>query len=296
MRRWLKILVAAGKSWNADNAFQHSAAVSFYTLFSLAPLTIIGVGLAGLVLGKERATRQFSAQMTQLVGREGAQAIQATLDAAASSPHANRVSAAIGLIILLVGATSVFGQLQDSLNEIWSVRAAPRRSGLTVFLLQRLLSFGMVVTVGFLLLVSLLLTTALEAMVRTADGGFRLPPLALQGIEFGVALIVITVLFSAFFKILPDVQLPWSGVWPSALLTAVLFSIGRILIATYLAHSTVASVYGAAGSLVALLVWVYYSCSIMFFGVEVIRSDRSLRRLPVKPKKMAVLIRQEIIR
>jgi membrane protein len=295
MRRWLKVLLAAAKGWNADNAFKHCAAVSFYTLFSLAPLTIIGVGLAGLVLGRERATRQFSAQMTQLVGQQGAKAIEATL-AAAQSPHANRVSTAVGIVILLVGATSVFGQLQDSLNDIWSVRAAPRESGLTVFLLQRLLSFGMVLTVGFLLLVSLLLTTVLEAMVHSADGGFALPPPVLPAIEFLVALAVIAVLFTAFFKILPDVQLPWRGVWPSALLTAVLFSIGRLLIATYLAHSTVASVYGAAGSLVALLVWVYYSCAIMFYGVEVIRADRAQRRLPVKPKKMAVLVRQEVVR
>jgi len=295
MRRWLRVLAAAAKGWNDDNAFQHSAAVSFYTLFSLAPLTIIGVGIAGMVLGKERAARQFSAEMTELVGAKGAEAIQATM-AAAHSPHANLVSTVVGLILLLIGATSVFGQLQDSLNEIWSVRAEPRRSGLTVLLLQRLLSFGMVLTVGFLLLVSLILTTALQAMVRSADGGFTIPPMILQGIEFAVALAVITVLFAAFFKILPDVQLPWSGVWPAALLTAVLFSIGRVLIATYLAHSTVASIYGAAGSLVALLVWVYYSCTIMFFGVEFIRFDRADRGLAVKPKKMAVLTRREIVR
>ena len=295
MRRWLRVLLHAAKNWIDDNAFQHAAAVSFYTLFSLAPMTIIGVGLAGLVLGTERASREFSAQMTQLVGKEGAQAIQATLEAA-RSPHANRLSAAVGLGILLVGATSVFGQLQDSLNAIWSVRAAPRRSGLTVFFLQRLLSFGMVLTVGFLLLVSLLLTTVLQTMVRTADGGFSLPPAALQSIEFVSTLAVITVLFAAFFKILPDVQLAWRDVWPSALLTAVFFSVGRVLIATYLAHSTVASVYGAAGSLVALLVWVYYSCSIMFFGVEMVRADRAQQHRPVKPKKTAVLLRQEIIR
>jgi membrane protein len=295
MRRWLKVLLAAAKGWSADNAFKHSAAVSFYTLFSLAPLTIIGVGLAGLVLGRERATRQFSAQMTELVGKDGAKAILATLDAA-RSPHANWISTVTGIVILLIGATSVFGQLQDSLNDIWSVRAQPRRSGLAVFLLQRLLSFGMVLTVGFLLLVSLVLTTAIQAMVHTADGRLSLPPAALQAIEFVSALAVITVLFTAFFKILPDVQLPWRGVWPSALLTAALFSVGRVLIATYLAHSTVASVYGAAGSLVALLVWIYYSCAIMFYGVEIIRYDRMQRRLPVKPKKTAVLVRQEIVR
>jgi membrane protein len=295
MRRWLKVLVGAGKDWHADNAFQHSAAVSFYTLFSLAPLTIIGVGLAGLVLGKERAARQFSEQMTQLVGKDGAQAIQATM-AAASSPHANRVSTVIGLMILLVGATSVFGQLQDSFNQIWSVRASPRRSGLTVFFFQRLLSFGMVLTVGFLLLVSLILTTVLETMMRTAEGGFTLPGPVIEGTEFVVALAVITVLFAGFFKILPDVQLQWREVWASALLTAVLFSVGRLMIATYLAHSSVASIYGAAGSLVALLVWIYYSCSIMFFGVEIIRADRTQRHLPVKPKKTAVLVRHEIVR
>jgi len=294
MRRWWRVLIAAGKGWSADNAFKHSAAVSFYTLFSLAPITIIALAIAGSVLGRQRAAEQFTAQMTQLVGADGAKTIQATITAVQSQPR-NWLSTAFGAGVLLVGATSVFAQLQDSLNQIWSVRAQHRRGGLAALLLQRLISFGMVLTMGFLLLVSLMLTTVLETIVRSADGRLTVSPAALQAIDVIVALAVITALFAAFFKILPDVQLPWRGVWGSAFFTAALFSIGRVVIATYLAHSTVASIYGAAGSLVALLVWIYYSCAIMFFGVEITRFDRQDRGLPVQPKKTAVLVVQHVV-
>jgi membrane protein len=294
MRHWWKVLIAAGKGWSADNAFKHSAAVSFYTLFSLAPITIIALAIAGAVLGPKQAAQQFSAQMTQLVGADGAKAIESTIAAVQKQPR-SWVSTVFGAGVLLVGATSVFVQLQDSLNQIWSVRAQHRRGGLATLVLQRLISFGMVLTMGFLLLVSLVLTTVLETIVESADGRLTIPPAALQSIDVIVSLVAITVLFAAFFKILPDVQLPWRGVWGSAFFTAALFSIGRILIATYLAHSAVASIYGAAGSLVALLVWIYYSCAIMFYGVEITRFDRQLRGLPVQPKKTAVLVVQHVV-
>lgn len=287
--------MAAAKGWNADNAFQHSAAVSFYTLFSLAPVSIIAVSAAGFVLGKDTAVRQFSEQMTDLVGKNGAKVMEAAITASQSGP-ANWASTTTGVVLLLIGATSVFAQLQDSLNEIWGVEAHPSRSGLAVLLLQRVISFGMVLTIGFLLLVSLVITTILETMLHSANGRLTVPPVVLQGLDLLVALTVVTALFAALFKILPDVQLPWSAAWSSAFLTAALFSIGKVLIATYLAHSTVASVYGTAGALVALLVWIYYSCAIMFFGVEFMRANRQQSGLAVKPKKTAVLVRREIVR
>jgi len=289
MRRWLNVLTGAVESWVDDNAFQHSAAVSFYTLFSLAPVTLIAVGLGGLVLGREAAVGQLSAQMKQLLGAQGAQTILAILSTA-EQVHHGWASAVLGALVLLIGATSVFSQLHDSLNAIWRVEARPHQNSLSLFLVQRLISIGMVLTVGFLLLVSLIVTTALQAMTRAAGGRMAVPPLVLEGLDLGIALAVITLLFAAIFRILPDVQLPWREVWGSALFTAALFSVGRFLIAIYLAHAAVASVFGAAGSLAALLVWVYYSCAILFLGVEFTRCNLAARGLSVQPKPTAVLI------
>lgn len=290
----MKILGSAAKSWNEDGAFKHSAAVSFYTLFSLAPITIIALGIAGFFFGKEAATKQFSAQMNQLVGKASAEMIQTAV--ASSEPQTHGwASTAVGVALLILGATTVFGQLQDSLNSIWKVKAKPSRSGWVVMLITRLISFAMVLTVGFLLLISLILTTALSALVQMASGRFSIPPQLLQAADLVIALGVISVLFAMVFKIMPDVRLRWHEVWLGAFGTAVLFSVGRVGIALYLSHSTVASVYGAAGSLVALLVWVYYSCAILFFGGEFIRAYCAAKNVDVLPKKTAVRVREEIV-
>ncbi len=292
MKRWWDIFVRAGKAWVEDNAFQHSAAVSFCTLFSLAPISIIALAVAGLFFGKEAAQHQFTAQITQLVGKQGAQAIQDSV--AASQLQSNGwLATTVGVVIMIIGATTVFGQLQDSLNTLWSVTSAPRRSGLVVMLVQRLISFAMVLTVGFLLLVSLVLTTTLTALVKFL--GNEATGVLLQTADFIGALVVTTLLFAMIFKILPDVELKWRDVWRGALVTSILFDIGRVLIALYLGHSTVASAYGAAGSLVALLVWIYYSCAILFFGVEFTRATVTQGGRRIHPKKTAVLVKRELV-
>ncbi|HEY9154195.1 MAG TPA: YhjD/YihY/BrkB family envelope integrity protein, partial [Opitutaceae bacterium] len=177
--KWFKILGTTASNWNADEAFKESAAVSFYTLFSLAPITIIALAIAGLVFGKEAATKQLSAQLSQLVGKNSADMIQHTVASSAPQTH-GWVSTIIGIGILIVGATTVFGQLQDSLNSIWKVKAKPSRSGWMVMLATRLISFAMVLTVGFLLLISLVLTTASSALVEMTNGRFSFPPEVLQ--------------------------------------------------------------------------------------------------------------------
>jgi membrane protein len=294
MLRWLKVPIAAARGWNEDNAFKHSAAVSFYTLFSLAPITIIAVGVAGIVFGKEMATKQFSAQLGQLVGKSGA-AVAEQAVAASALENKGWAATAIGIGILLVGATTVFGQLQDSLNAIWSVTAKPSRSGWLVMIGQRLISFAMVLVVGFLLLISLVLTTALTAVVTMAEGWAPVAPQLLRWADLAAGVALITVLFALLFKVLPDVRVRWRDVWRGAFVTAVLFCIGRFLIALYLGHSTIVSTYGAAGSLVALLMWIYYSCAILFYGAEYIRAHRAARGLPVEPKETAVLVHREIV-
>lgn len=294
MVRWLKTSLEAGKRWNDDNAFQHASAVSFCTLFSLAPITIIAVGIAGFFLGQKEAARQFSAQMAQLVGHDSAKLIQSTMQATLSR-QGNWLSTIIGGVILIVGATSVFGQLQQSFNQLWGVRTKPSKSGLLLLVVKRVISFAMVVVIGFLLLVSLVVSTALQAMVESFHQHYTVPPPMLQALDLVAALGVITVLFALLFKVLPDVLLRWREVWRSAFLTALLFSIGRYLIALYLGHSTIASVYGAAGSLVALLVWIYYSSAIVFFGVEYLRASHLGAGLPIRPKKTAVVVREELV-
>jgi membrane protein len=294
MPRWLKIMVDAAKAWNGDNAFKHSAAVSFYTLFSLAPITIIAVGVAAIFFGEEVAEKGLSSQVTQLVGPASAELIQKTMEANALSDK-NWISTAIGVGLLIVGATTVFGQLQGSLNDIWGVMAKPSRSGWVVMIVQRLISFAMVLTVGFLLLTSLVLSTALTAMVTMAKGWFTVAPWVVRGLDLIVGFVVVSVLFALLFKVLPDVRVRWLEVWLGAIVTAIFFTIGRFLIALYLTKSTVASSYGAAGSLVALLIWIYYSCAILFYGAEFIRAYRLNHRAPVEPKETAVLVRKEIV-
>lgn len=291
MRKLLRIFVTAGKSWSSDNAFKHSAAVSFYTLFSMAPITVIAVTIASFFMGYDEASRQFNEQMVALVGKSGAETIQTAVKA--SQAHKDNImSTAVGIGVLLVGATTVFGQLQDSLNSIWNVRTSPKRAGWLVIIMQRLISFAMVVTVGFLLLVSLVLTTALTVLTARFNAHFSL--LFARGADIVIAFVVIAALFAMIFKIMPDVQLRWRDVYGSALLTSGLFSGGRYLIALYLGHSTVASIYGAAGSLVALLIWVYYSCAILFFGVEFTRAWRIEHHLPIIPKATAIAVREKV--
>jgi membrane protein len=294
MPRWLRVLIDAGKSWNADNAFKHAAAVSFYTLFSLAPITLIAVSIAGLFFGQNIAAHQFSSQITQLVGKESAELIQKTMTANALQ-HRSLVSTAIGAALLIIGATTVFGQLQSSLNDIWSVAAKPSRSGWIVMLIQRLISFAMVLTIGFLLVTSLVLTTALTMAIDVAKSWLTVAPSILRTADLGIGLVIITVLFTLLFKVLPDVRIDWREAILGAFVTAVLFTIGRFLIALYLGHSTIASSYGAAGSLVALLIWIYYSCAIFFYGAEFVRAHRLAHGGKVEPKVTAVLVRREYI-
>ena len=294
VRSWLRVFLCAGRYWFEDNAFKHAAAVSFYTLFSLAPSTIIAITVAGAFYGEEAAQGRLSDQIEQLVGREGAQVVERTV-AASELEEGSWISTVIGIVILLVGATTVFAQLQESLNQIWGVIAKPSRNGFVILLFRRLVSLAMVLTIGFLLLVSLILTTALTAALQFAGNHIAVPAVLLQGVDLVLSLAVISVLFALIYKVLPDVHLRWRDVWKGAIITAVLISIGRLLISYYLGKSSLTSTYGAAGSLVALLMWVYYSSLILFFGAEVTRARREESGLPVCPKSKAVRVRREII-
>lgn len=295
MSNWPRIFWEAAKAWKADNAFKHSAAVSFYTLFSLAPITIIAVTVAGIFLGREAANQQLTEQLSALVGRASAEMMQKAAEASRQDDDSGWKTA-MGAGLLLFGATTVFAQLQDSLNKIWGVRAKPSKRGWLLLLIRRLVSLAMVLTVGFLLLVSLVLTTLLTSVLARFGTGWPESAFLLRATDLATGLVVITLLFAMLFKIMPDVRLRWRDVWIGALVTATLFTVGRHLIALYLGRSTVASIYGTAGSLVALLLWVYYSCAILFYGAEFTRAYRRQQGLSVTPKATAVQVREEIVR
>ena len=253
--------------WLDDQAPMLGAALAYYTVFSLAPLLIIAIGMAGLVFGAEAAQGQIFEQLRGLLGDAGGKAMEELVQSASAEPKTGVVATVIGFVTLLFGASGVFGQLQASLNIIWGVQPKPGR-GILGVIRDRILSFGFILVVGFLLLVSLLLTAAIAFVGK--QFGTMVPGMEalIQLFNSMLSLAVITLLFAMMFKILPDANIAWRDVWIGAFITALLFTLGKFALGFYLGRSGVASSYGAAGSLIVLLVWVYYSSQIVFFGAE----------------------------
>jgi membrane protein len=251
--------------WREDHAVRLGAALSFYTALSLAPLVILTLSIIGIVFERESAETQILQQIRGLMGAEGTMAIKTVIDNA-QQPNTSKVATGIGMIMLFIGASGVFVELQDALNVIWKVE--PKKTkGFLHFLRRRFLSFSMVLGIGFLLLVSLILSTLITALGEIIRGLPLIEMLAVI-LNFVLSFGIISVLFALIFKFLPETDVPWRAVWPSALLTSLLFSMGKFLIGLYLGNSSIGSAYGAAGSLVVVLVWVYYSAQILFFGAE----------------------------
>ena len=253
--------------WLDDQAPMLGAALAYYTVFSLAPLLIIAIGMAGLVFGAEAAQGQIFEQLRGLLGDAGGKAMEELVQSASAEPKTGVVATVIGFVTLLFGASGVFGQLQASLNIIWGVQPKPGR-GILGIIRDRILSFGFILVVGFLLLVSLLLTAAIAFVGK--QFGTMVPGMEalIQLFNSMLSLAVITLLFAMMFKILPDANIAWRDVWIGAFITALLFTLGKFALGLYLGRSGGASSYGAAGSLIVLLVWVYYSTQIVFFGAE----------------------------
>jgi membrane protein len=263
VKAW-SLMKQAGRDWQRDNAARLGAALSYYTLFSVAPLLVVAIGVAGLAFGREAAQGQIVAELQGLVGEAGARAIQDMVEAS-RKPTAGILATAIGLGTLFLGATGAFAELKSALNVVWDV--PEQGGGLKALLLGRLWSFAMVLAVGFLLLVSLVISAAIAA----ADGFFEwigVPPAAVQLTNAAVSFLIITALFALIFKFLPDTEVAWGDVWAGAVFTSALFAVGKSLIGLYLGKSGLASTYGAAGSVVVLVVWVYYAAQIFFFGAE----------------------------
>lgn len=253
--------------WLADKAPMLGAALAYYTVFSLAPLLIISIAIAGFVLGNEAASGQIFDQLREVIGDEGGLAVQEIVRSAGAKTTTGVMASIVGVVTLLFGASGVFGQLQASLNIIWGVEPKPGR-GITGLVQDRFLSFGFILVVGFLLLVSLVLTAAITFASQWLGELLPGAEALAQVLNFVLSFAVITVLFALIFKFLPDAKIAWKDVWLGAAITAALFNIGKFALGIYLGASSVSSSFGAAGSLIVLLLWVYYSAQILFFGAE----------------------------
>jgi membrane protein len=277
-----RLLWMAIQGWSKDNVPRLGASLAYYTLFALSPVLLIAIAIAGSVFGAEAVRGQIVTEIDGLVGREGAEAVQMILQGA-HQDHSGSLAVILGTVTLILAASGAFLELQHALNTIFRVKTDAKKSGIQRLILSRLRSFGMVVSIGFLLMVSLLVSAALAALssrMRDIDMG---GPLLVNAIDVGVSLGVMTLLFGLIYRFLPDVRLAWRDVWTGALVTSLLFSIGKFLIGLYLGQSSVASSYGAAGSVVVLLVWVYYSAQVILLGAEFTRVFAEHRRGGVEP-------------
>jgi membrane protein len=268
-RRWLSVaaLMELMREYWADRPMELAAALSYYTLLSLAPLVLMTVAVAGLVFEHAVVEGKLIAEVRGLVGDSGAEVVHTVLRNAHDA-ETGIVSVAVGMVVLLVGATTVFVQLQSSLNRIWQVDVSAREGAIRGFVKERLLSLAMVLGIGFLLLVSLLVNAGLSAVGDSARGAVGDAPAVLYAVDTMISLVVVTLLFGLMFKVLPEAQVAWRDVWVGAIVTSVLFTLGKHLIGLYLGRASVGSAYGAAGSLVVLTVWVYYASMIVFLGAK----------------------------
>jgi membrane protein len=268
-----RVFVLAGEDWIEDKAPRLAAALAYYTAFSLPPLLVLLVGIAGLVYGADVVRERMTNEISELLGSDSALLLADAVDEAENTGTGAAV--VIGIGALLLGATGVFGQLQDALNTIWEV--PPKKSGgLWRLIRSRLVSLAAVFGTGFLLLVSLAVSAAVGGIIDMVGRIDALEPL-LVALDLGVSAGVITVMFALMFKFLPDTDVAWRDVWFGAFITAVLFVIGKFGIGLYLSMSEVGSAYGVAGSLILILVWIYYSALILFFGAELTQAWAGLR-------------------
>ncbi|MGY6553825.1 MAG: YihY/virulence factor BrkB family protein [Wenzhouxiangella sp.] len=293
-RYWYAILKSAVFNWLESQAFIYAAALAFFTVFSIAPVVILVVAVAGVFLGEMAARGQIFEQLQEVLGAEAAEVVQ-TAVINSQIDQSGLLPTVIGLIATVIGATTVFAQMQQSLNQIWDVAPRPSRSSIWLFIQSRVLSLTIVLAIGFVLMVSLLLSVALRAIMAFAEQWLPIPGWSMITLETALSLSVITLLFAAIFKILPDVMLSWRDVLAGAFITALLFTVGRSLIAMYLANTATASTYGAAGSLALLLLWVNYSSLILLFGAAITRAHCEARGVDVHPRNTAVRVHRELV-
>ncbi|OOQ61291.1 YihY/virulence factor BrkB family protein [Mucilaginibacter pedocola] len=291
LKQLYKVLVATFSGFGADNGLKLSASLAYYTVFSIAPLLILVISLAGLVFGHDAATNRLYPEIKQYVGEAAALQIQEMLTKLELSGKTG-IAVVVGVGTLLLGASSIFLEIQDSLNIIWRVKAKPKKGWLKM-LQNRFLSFSLIVSLGFLLMASLVINFLLDAL-KTQITRFvpSVTSLLIGGINLGVTLIVISVLFAIIFKVLPDVKIKWKDVRSGAIFTAILFMLGQYAISLYIQYTATGSTYGAAGSLIVILVWIYYTAAILYIGAEFTQVYAEASGSHIEPADYAVHVQQ----
>ncbi|MBL7920162.1 MAG: YihY/virulence factor BrkB family protein [Bacteroidia bacterium] len=292
-RSWSIVKDSFSEFFN-DNVLKLSAALAYYTIFSLPSMLIVVIGLCSIFFGREAVQGKIFSQISGFVGSDAAVQIQEILQKT-TLHHDNFAATAIGLLTLLLAATGMFGEIQDSINSIWGLKAKPKK-GLIKMLLNRLMSFSMVIVLGFILLVSLVLNTLLEGFLHRLERYFSEDIINyLFVLDYGVMIIVTTILFAFILKVLPDARILWKDVWVGAFVTTLLFLLGKFLIGFYLKHNASISAYGAAGSMILILLWVYYSAIILYFGAEFTQVYVRYKDRRIEPNKYAVWVEKNIV-
>jgi membrane protein len=286
----LEVVKDTLKEFMEDKAMRLAAALAYYAIFSIGPLLFVLVAIAGWIFGEEAVRGQIQGQISGMVGDEAAKTIESMM--AAKKLGTSPITTVLAVITLAIGASGVFGQLQDALNTIWEVKAKPGL-GIWAFLRDRFLSMSMVLGLGFLLLISMVLTTAVQALVSRGGQLLPIPDAATAILSAVISFIVVALLFAMIYKFLPDVKLGWGDVMVGALVTAGLFTGGKFLLGWYLGREGTASSYGAAGSVVVILLWIYYSSIILLFGAEFTQAYALKRGHKLEPSKYAVPVTQE---
>ena len=292
VRTFLNLLKATWDEWNEDKAPRLGAALAYYTVFSLAPLLIIVIAIAGFVFGQQAAQTAVLDQVRGLVGEQGSQLLQTALQSS-QHPTQGLVATVVSLAGLALGALGVFGALQDALNTIWEVAPKPGLS-LVEQIKLRFMPLTLVLGTGFLLLVSLVVSAVLTGIGAYFGSLLPLPAFVFEAINFILSFVIITLLFALIFKYLPDAHIAWRDVWIGSLLTSLLFVIGKLLIGLYLGNASVGSIYGAAGSLAVLLVWIYYSAQILFLGAEFTQVYANQYGSRIRPDAHAVALTERM--
>lgn len=296
MKKYTDLIKKVFSEWSEDKAAKHAAALSYYTVFSLAPLLVILISLAGLFGGADAAEGLVMTQVENLLGEEGGQFVSDMIVTASNRPASGIIATVIGVVTLIFGALGAFGELQNALNTIWEVKPKPV-SGiwgtLRNLVVDRLLSFAMILVIGFLMLVSLIVSAALAGVTEYIGGLLPFPAFLITILNFIVSIGVITLLFAAMFKFLPDAKIAWRDVWLGALVTALLFTLGKFAIGFYLGRSNVSTTFGAAGSLAIMLIWIYYSAQILFLGAEFTQVYANAYGSGIEPNENAVKITDE---
>mgnify|MGYP003678756058 CR=1 FL=1 len=271
-----------------DKAMRLSAALAYYSVFSLAPLLLIAISIAGAIFGEDAARGAIEEQLTGTVGRESAVAVQGMLQSAVRDGDSG-IMGLVGFVILLITASGVFAQLKDAMNTVWGLEKKPGL-GIKGLVKGRVVALSMVFGIGFILLVSLVISAAIAAATKWLGDALPIPGFLFQILSFAISIGVVTLLFAMIFKVLPDAKVQWRDVWIGALLTAILFSIGKLLLSLYLGREGAASAYGAAGALILLLSWVYYSANILLLGAEFTQVYARHRGRNIQPAKSAIRV------